>query len=147
LASTTHQVRQRPPLRALGLASLLVVVGLVLLLMADLLNRQAALTTLGVVAVVLGLALFGAAWWLARSMRVQIMLDEDGYRLVGPLRAEQGSWSQIGLVTRGQGRITLHRKDGSRVQLVVARSGVADLDALGADIAARLDVNRGYSQS
>jgi hypothetical protein len=49
------------------------------------------------------------------------------------------------MVTRGRGRITMHRKDGTRVRLVVARGGQADLDALGADIAARLDVNRGYS--
>lgn len=146
MASTTHQVRQRPPLRALALAALLVVVGLVLLLMADLLNRQPALTALGVVAVVLGLALFGAAWWLARSMRVEVVLDEDGYHLSGPIRAEEGAWSEIGMVTRGRGRITMHRKGGTRVLLVVARGGKADLDALGADIAARLDTNRGYAQ-
>ena len=143
---TRHQVRQRPPLRALGLAALLVVVGVVLLLMADLLNRQPALTAIGVVGLVLGLILFVAAWLLARSMRVEVVLDADGYRLAGPVRPEQGTWAEVGRVTRSERGITLHRKDGTRLQLLVARGGVADLDALGQDIAARLDRNRGYSQ-
>jgi Na+/melibiose symporter-like transporter len=146
LSSTTHQVRQRPPLRALVLAAGLVLVGIVFLLMADLLDRQFALTALGVVGVVLGLVLFAAAWLLARSMRVEVVLDDDGYRLAGPVSADHGSWSDIGKVTLGASRITLHRKDGSRVQLVVARGGRADLDALGQDIASRLDADRGYTR-
>ena len=144
---TRHQVRQRPQLRALGLAAVLVVVGFVLLLMADILNRQPALTAVGVVGLVLGLGLFVAAWLLARSMRVEVVLDEDGYRLTGPMRPVQGTWAEVGRVTRGERGITLHHKDGTRLQLAVARGGVADLDALGQDIAARLDENRGYSRN
>jgi hypothetical protein len=145
--ATRHQVRQRPSLRALGLAGVLVLVGLVLLMMADLLDRQVALTAIGVGGVVLGLSLFVAAWLLARSMRVEVVLDENGYWLAGPGRPEQGTWAEVGRVTRGERGITLHRKDGTKLQLVVARGGVADLDALGKDIAARLDVNRGYTQN
>ena len=146
MAATTHQVRQSPPLRALVLAGGLALFGIVLLLMADLLDRQPALTALGVVGVVLGLALFAAAWFVARSMRVEVVLDDDGYRLAGPGRVEQGTWAGIGKVTLGASRITLHRKDGVRVQLVVARGGRADLDALGHDVAARLDADRGYTR-
>jgi hypothetical protein len=145
--ATRHQVRQRPSLRALGLAGVLVLVGLVLLMMADLLDRQVALTAIGVGGVVLGLSLFVAAWLLARSMRVEVVLDENGYWLAGPGRPEQGTWAEVGRVTQGERGITLHRKDGTKLQLVVARGGVADLDALGKDIAARLDVNRGYTQN
>ena len=146
MASTSHQVRQRPPLRALVLAAGFGLLGIVLLLMADLLDRQLTLTTLGVVGVVLGLALFAAAWLLARSMRVEVVLDDDGYRLAGPGRVERGTWAGIVKVTLGASRITLHRKDGARVQLVVARGGRADMDALGQDIAARLDADRGYTR-
>lgn len=128
------------------LAAGLLLVGIVFLLMADLLDRQLALTALGVAGVVLGLVLFAAAWLLARSMRVEIVLDDDGYRLVGPVNADHGSWGDIGKVTLGARRITLHRKDGTRVQLVVARGGRADLDALGRDIASRLDDDRGYTR-
>ena len=145
--ATRHQVRVRPSLRALGLAALMVLVGVVLLMMADLLDRQVALTAIGVVGVVFGLALFVAAWFLARSMRVEVVLDENGYWLAGPGRPEQGTWAEVGRVTRGERGMTLHRKDGTRLQLVVARGGIADLDALGTDIAARLDENRGYTQN
>jgi hypothetical protein len=127
------------------LAAALVVVGLVLLLMADLVDRQVALTALGVIALLVGLALFVAAWLLARSMRVEVVLDEDGYRVEGPAKGEKGTWAEVGKVTLGVDRITLHRLDGARVQLVVAHGGRADLDALGRDIAARLDADRGYS--
>lgn len=146
MAPTTHQVRQRPPLRALVLAALLVLVGILLLLMADLLDRQFTLTALGVAGLVIGLALFLAAWLLARSMRVEIVLDQAGYRLVGPVRSDGGAWTDVTKVTRGPDRITMHRKDGTRLQLVVTRGGRADLDALGEDIASRLDTDRGYSQ-
>ncbi|MGV8907650.1 MAG: hypothetical protein ACOH1Y_01590 [Propionicimonas sp.] len=147
MSSTTHQIRQRPPLRALVLAAGLVLVGIVFLLMADLLDRQPALTALGVVGVVLGLVLFAAAWLLARSMLVEVVLDDGGYRLVGPIHDGQGAWADISKVTLSASRITLHRKDGSRVQLVVARGGRADLDALGRDIASRLDADRGYTRN
>lgn len=146
MSATTHQVRQRPPLRALVLAAGLILVGIVILLMADLLGRQLALTAIGVVGIVLGLGLFVAAWLLARSMLVEIVLDDNGYRLAGAVRADHGRWADIGRVTRAGNRITLYRKDGARVQLVVTRGGRADLDALGKDIAARLDTDRGYTQ-
>jgi hypothetical protein len=146
VTTTTHRVRQRPPLRALGLAAALVLVGIVLLLMADLIDREVALTTTGVVVVVLGLGLFVASWLVARSMRVQVVLDEAGYRLEGAIRPDGGTWSGITRVTQGSDRLTMLRKDGSRLQLVVARGSRADLDALSADIAARLDDDRGYTQ-
>jgi Na+/melibiose symporter-like transporter len=147
LDATRHQVRQRPPLRALALAAVLVLAGVLLLMMADLLNRQPALTALGVTGVVLGLILFLAAWLLARSMRVEVVLDTDGYRLAGPGRPEEGTWAEVARVTRSERGITLYRKNGTRLQLMVSRGGVADLDSLGRDIAARLDANRGYSQN
>lgn len=144
MAPTTHRVRQRPPLRALVLAASLMVVGAVLMLMADLLDWPLLLTGFGLVVLVTGLAVYAAAWWLARSMSVDVVLDDHGYRIQGPRISEVGTWGEIGRVTRGDGRITIHRKDGSLAQLVVARGGTADLDALGADFAVRLDADRGY---
>lgn len=142
--TTTHQVRQRPPLRALVLAASLMVVGSVLMLMADLLHWPLLLTGLGLVVLLTGLALYVAAWWLARTMSVKVVLDDHGYQIQGPRISEAGTWGEIGRVTRGDGRITIHRKDGSLAQLMVAPSGTADLDALGADLAHRLDADRGY---
>jgi hypothetical protein len=139
-----HEVRQRPPVRALALAGVLMLVGLVLMLMATVLEANLPLTVLGLVVIGLGLALFGAAEWTARTMRVQVNLDEDGYLIQARTASQAGTWADVVRVTRGQDRITLHHKDGSGVQLVVARGRVEDLDALSSDIATRLDANRGY---
>jgi len=144
VAATTHQVRQRPALRALALAALLMLVGLVLVLMADLLDRNLALTVIGLLALVLGAALFGASWWVARAARMQVVLDEDGYAIQGRDSAQEGRWADVRRVTSAAGRITLFLADGTRVLLAVPRGRRDDLDALGADIARRLDQNRGY---
>lgn len=144
MAASTHQVRQRPPLRALGLAAVLMLVGLVLVLMAELLDSNVPLLVLGFVVIGLGLVLFGTSVWLARSMRVHVVLDDDGYVIQGRDASEAGKWADVGRVTRGNDRITLYHKDGTRVQLLVTRGGSADLDLLGADIARRLDASRGY---
>lgn len=144
MAATTHQVRQRPALRALALAALLMLVGLVLVLMADLLDRNLALTVTGALALVLGAGLFGASWWVARAARMQVVLDEDGYAIQGRDSAQAGRWADVRRVTSASGRITLFLADGNRVLLAVPRGRHDDLDALGADIARRLDQNRGY---
>ncbi len=145
VASTTHQIRQRPPLRALALAAVLMVVGLVLVLMAELLDGNLALTVIGLVVLALGLALFGTSWWASRVTRVQVLLDDDGYSIEGRDSALSGRWSDVGRVTRGSDRITLYRADGHRVQLIVPSGHPSELDNLGADIIRRLDADRGYS--
>lgn len=123
------------------------VVGAVLVLMADLLGWPLPLTTLGLLVLLAGFGVFVAAWVVARSLRVEVVLDDQGYRIRGPRIAETGSWGDIGRVTRGDNRITIHHKDGTLAQLLVSRSGTADLDALGADFARRLDADRGYGGS
>ncbi|MFT4110707.1 hypothetical protein [Propionicimonas sp.] len=144
MPASMHQVRQRPPLRALALSAVMMFVGILVILMAGLLDSNAWLLGAGLVIVGAGLGLFGASIWVARATRVHVVLDEDGYVLQGREASESGRWADVARVTRGPDRISIHHKDGTRVQLVVARGAVADLDALGDDISRRLDANRGY---
>lgn len=144
VAASTHQVRQRPPLRALALSALLMLCGIVLVSMAELLDSNVPLLVVGLVVIALGLVLLGISLWIARVARVRVVLDEDGYLLQGRDVAETGKWADVGRVTRTHDRITLHHKDGTRVQLIGTRGVGSDLDALGADIAQRLDAHRGY---
>lgn len=139
-----HRVRQRPPLRALVLSAGLMLVGLVLVLMAELLDRNLPLAVAGLVVLGLGVVLFGVSFWVARATRVEVVLDEQGYAIQGRDTAQSGRWADVRRVTRAADRISLFRADGTRVQLVVPRGRPADLDALGADIARRLDADRGY---
>lgn len=131
-------------MRALALASALMVVGLVLMLMAHLLAWHLAPALIGALALLLGVALFAASWAVARSMSVDVVLDDTGFTVHGAGTDESGRWADINRVTRADGTLTLHRLDGSMLRLVVSRSSAADLDALGGDIARRLDADRGY---
>jgi hypothetical protein len=144
VAATTHEVRQRPPLRALALAAVLMVVGLVLVLMAQILDENLLLTVGGLVVLVLGALLFGVSLFIARAMRIRVVLDDDGYVIQGRDATQSGRWADVRRVTRTADRVTLYRADGSRVQLVVPRGRPSDLDSLGEDIAQRLDADRGY---
>ena len=143
---TTHHVRQRPPLRALALASTLMVIGLVLLLMSHLQGWHLALMLIGTLALLLGVGLLAASLAMARSMSVDVVLDSEGYRVQGGGTNETGRWADVSRVTMSDGQLTLYGVDGSALRLMLARSSVADLDALGADIAKRLDADRGYRQ-
>ena len=131
-------------MRALVVAAAGMVVGSLLVLMAHLLYWPILLTGVGLLVLMVGFGVFVAAWWLAHSMRAEVILDDDGYQLRGPRVTGSGAWADIERVTQDQGRITFHRKDGSRAQLQIALGAAADLDALGADIASRLDFDRGY---
>ena len=144
MAPTIHRVRQRPQLRALALSTALMVVGIVLMLMAHVLTWPLALAFLGGVVLLAGTGLFAASWVVARSMTVEIVLTDDGYEIRGPGSVESGHWADIERVTKGDGTMTLHRKDGSVLHLAVTRSSVADWDVLSADITRRLDADRGY---
>ncbi|MFZ0531006.1 MAG: hypothetical protein WAL91_10785 [Propionicimonas sp.] len=137
-------MRQRPPLRALVLAAALMLIGLVLVLMAQLLGWHLVLTVGGALALLFGVGLLVASWAIARSMSVDVVLDDNGFQVVGAGSNETGRWSDISRVTRSDGALGLYRRDGTVLHLVVARNSVADLDALGTDIAHRLDADRGY---
>lgn len=136
-----------PPVRALAIAAGTVMVGAALAVAADSQRWWVGVTVLGVVLVVLGATLGAWALLAARRMRVRVLLDDTGFRVEGPGQQRSGSWAEITRVTRAAGRITLHQGEEQRVHLVVPRGGSADLDALAADIAHRMDASRGYSST
>lgn len=143
MSQTVHVIRARPPLRALVLGAVGTVVGLGFVLVGSLAGWPAPLVA-GWVLVVVGLGLFGAAWLAARRARVQVVLDEDGYRLDGPHGASTVRWADVARVTRAADRLVLYAKDHSITELVAPASSRADLDAIGADMARHLDASRGY---
>ncbi|MFV0453288.1 MAG: hypothetical protein ACK5LS_13790, partial [Propioniciclava sp.] len=103
-----------------------------------------ALVVLGIVLIVLGVALLGLAAAAAQRQEVTVVLDEDGYAVVEPAGTRRGRWEEVTRVTGVPGRITLHRSADERVVLVVAVDRSDQLDEVAADIARRLDAQRGY---
>lgn len=142
MAATTHLLTPPAPLRAFGVAAGLAVAGLVVFLLPDLIAWPGWLRILGVVVLGLSVVMAVLALRVVRTGGVTVELDERELRV----KDQAIEWSQVQKVTRGPGRISLYRKDGSRIALVVPTGGGANLDALGADIARYLDQHRGYGR-
>jgi hypothetical protein len=77
-------------------------------------------------------------------MRVEVVLDENGYRVAGPFLPRSGTWDEVTRVTRANQQVILYGRDGTRTVIALPRGGAGDLDALGTDIARLLDRHRGY---
>lgn len=144
MGTTTHVMKPRPPVAAFGVAAVFALVGIALFIAPDLFSWDPILRMIGLVFLAIGLLLLAISIGVARRPGAAVVLDERGFRVVGPQGARAGTWDDIIRVSRATGRIILYRRDGGRVSLVVPKGGSADLNALGADIAARLDANRGY---
>lgn len=145
MEATTHVMRPRPPLRAFGLAAFLALAGMGGFALQYFFSWDPALRVVGIVLLALGVALAIVGIAAARRQSAAVVLDKRGFRVESPNGSHTGEWADIIKVTRSTGRITLHRRDGSQVAMVVPRGGSGDLGALGADIAARLNASRGYA--
>lgn len=144
MSTTTHALRLRPPLRAFALAAAFAVVGAVFVVAPEAFGWNPITRFIGLGFLAISLLLAGFATWAMRRARVDIELDDEGYRITGPTGPKAGSWTEIAKVTRGEGQIVLYGRDGSRTVMGRPRGGRGDLDALGVDIARRLDLSRGY---
>lgn len=145
MAATTHVMRPRPPIRALGIAAVLALLGMGAFALQYFMNWSEALRIVGLVLLALGVALAVTGFTAVRRLSATVSLDEQGFRMDTPTGSQAGEWGEIVKVTRSTGRITLHKRDGSQVAMVVPRGGSGDLDGLGVDIAGRLNANRGYA--
>jgi hypothetical protein len=144
MAATTHLLTPPPPVRAFGLAAAGSLVGVAGFLAPQVMGAPEWVRPVGLVVLAASLALVFVALASTRRGGVRVELDSDGLRVAGSAGPEQITWADVVKVTRAPGRISLQRRDGSRISLVVPRGGGGDLDALGADVARHLDADRGY---
>lgn len=142
--SSTHLMKPRPPVRAFGVAAVLALVGLGFFMAPELFGWHDILRAIGIVFIVLGFGILALAVVAMQRMRVEIILDDDGYRVIGPFGVRTGGWADVVRVTRATGQIILYDHDERRTVIAMPRGGAGDLDALGADIARHLDAHRGY---
>jgi len=134
------------PLRAVGLAALLAVVGAGLIVARSAAALPVGLAVIGWVLLVGAVALIVVAWTSWRRMRVRIELSDDGYVIDGPDSHEEGRWADVTKVTQTPTTLVLHHRDEHRVRLVSQRGVTAELVHLTGDLARRLDASRGYTQ-
>ncbi|MCW5950698.1 MAG: hypothetical protein KIT69_00290 [Propionibacteriaceae bacterium] len=137
-------MKPRPPVRAFGVAAVLALVGLGFFMAPELFGWHDILRAIGIVFILLGFGILALAIVAMQRMKVEIILDDDGYRVIGPFGARTGGWADVVRVTRATGRIVLYGRDERRTVIAMPRGGVGDLNALGTDIARHLDAHRGY---
>jgi hypothetical protein len=137
-------MKPRPPVRAFGVAAVLALVGLGFFMAPELFGWHDILRAIGIVFIVVGFGILALAVMAMQRMKVEIILDDDGYRVIGPFGARAGGWADVVRVTRATGQIVLYGRDDRRTVIAMPRGGAGDLDALGADIARHLDTHRGY---
>lgn len=147
MSTTRHVMKPRPPLRAFGMAAVLAVVGMGFVVSSDAFGWNPIVRAIGIVFVAAGLVLLALGFVAIQSRRVEIVLDDAGYRVTAPTGASAGSWADVVRVTRAERRLIVYGRDGSRTLMTHPRGGAGDLDALGADIARRLDSSRGYGST
>ena len=145
--ASTHLMKPRPPVRAFGFAAVLALVGLGFFMAPELFGWHDILRAIGIVFIVLGFGILALAVVAMQRMKVEIILDDDGYRVIGPFGARVGGWADVIRVTRATGQIVLYGRDERRTVIAMPRGGAGDLDALGADIARHLDTHRGYGSA
>lgn len=124
---TTYTLRAAPPHRAFLLAAVASLVGAVLLVVSAANDWSVIVTTLGVLILVAGIALFGLALWTMVKMQVRAELTTTGYTFRTPGGVRHGTWAETVKVTASESgrRITFHRRDES-AQHVLAPVGSDD---------------------
>ncbi len=150
----TYEFSGPLPLRAFVVAGVASVLGAAVSVLSSALAWPSVLLVLGVVLLVAGVALAVAGWLISRRQRASVIVSDQGYRVHTAAGDEQGAWATVSKVSMTE--------DGSRISLTEA-SGDAELtthilrpasrlkgeaelwESLAADIARRLDKNRGYT--
>ncbi|NNG19719.1 hypothetical protein HJ590_09045 [Naumannella sp. ID2617S] len=144
-AVSVHVLRPAPPVRAFGIAAVLIVVGAVLVVTGSAQQWPVVALALGGLVLVLGLVLFAAGVAAVVRMRVRAELTPTGYSFRTPGGVRHGTWAdtvRVGISDSGRRISFLDR--GERVQHVISPVGdeSPEMEALTAEIVRRLEASR-----
>ena len=145
MATSTYVIKPRPAVRAFALSAVLALLGAAVVVMASEYAWPVGVLALGVGVLVLSLGLIVLAFVARARMAVTVELSDEGYLVREPGGVRQGSWGEVTKVTEAPGRLTFHSGDEQRFHLV-SQAGSGELERIAAEVARRLDVNRGYGQ-
>ncbi len=145
MATSTYVIKPRPPVRAFALSAILALLGAAVIVLSAEYGWPVGVLALGVVVLVLSVALVVLAFVARSRMAVTVEITDDGYVVREPGGVREGRWADVTKVTEAPGRLTFHSGDDRRFHLM-APGGSGDLDRIAAEVARRLDVQRGYGQ-
>lgn len=145
-SNSTHVLNPRPPVRAFGIAAVLVLVGAVLLVVAG----STVLDVLAGLLLVAGLALAAMGAWSMRTMRTFVELNQSGYRIHGPDVDKSGVWSDVTKVTTSAhgSHLTLYHGEVGRTHVICPGGGEdPSMKELVQAVSQHLDADRGYGET
>jgi hypothetical protein len=138
-----------PPVRALAISAVFVVVGVALLVLTSANRWPVGVLVLAVVLTVLGVGLGLTALILTRRIRSTVLSTADGITIEHGGDSRSLRWAEVGGVRVVGHRLVLARKEGEGSVSVLnprMRANPTFL-ALMAEVQQRLDADRGYSSS
>ena len=147
MPETRYVLTSRPPIRAFVISAVLSLVG-ALLLVATLMNAwHSVIGVLAGTLLVLGLVLAVLALLLWRTLATTVRLSPEGYVIEGRAKPQEGDWKDVVRVSQASdGRsVNIYDRAGQKRRLVFTNPSDPLIDDLLADIAARLDSHRGYT--
>lgn len=145
----TYVLRPQPPVRAFALAAVLAALGAILVVVCAATSANAFFMAVSVIVLVLGVLLLVAGFVSMRRLRSFVDLTDDGWSVRTPTVTRTGTWSEVTRVTSSMdgAHLTLYQGDQARTHILAAGNVAgSEMEALAADIATRLDRNRGYRQ-
>ena len=147
LGTERYTLTAPPPVRSLGIAALVSIIGAALTVSSRALGLGRVVLVLGIVALGLAAALVLSAVILVRRLQSTLILDADGITVVRGRRSQRLPWSNIDSVSLAGRRLTLQAKpaSGSHVSVPTPMSPTdPTFTSLVAAIRGRLNSNRGY---
>ncbi len=141
----TYVLTAGQPVRAAGISAVVDLVGAVLLVLG-LTHDSVLLIVIGAVLFAAGTALVAAATVLRRQVRTEARLDDDQIMITAGGRTATARWREITAVTSDRRAIFLSRGEDRPALKIDSPRGHADpqFAALAAELARRLDQDRGY---
>ena len=145
MAESIHVIKPQPPVRAFVTAAVADLVGAVVLVAALSQGWHVALVVLGALLLVAGVGLLVMALVSMNRVAARFTLTDDGYRLVGPGVEHSGEWADVSKVTQSQegSHVTIYHGAVRRTHLLFPGGDRAQIDAVLADIRARLQTAKG----
>lgn len=145
MAESIHVIKPQPPVRAFVTAAVADLVGAVVLVAALSQGWHVALVVLGALLLVAGVGLLVMALVSMNRFAARFTLTDDGYRLVGPGVEHSGEWADVSKVTQSQegSHVTIYHGAVRRTHLLFPGGDRAQIDAVLADIRARLQAAKG----
>ena len=141
----TFVLKPRPPLRAFVLAAVVSMVGAVLITVAAANGWPTPWLVLCILVLAAGVLLCLAAVWSMWRMRTMVEVTDDGYTIRTPGAVRSGRWDEVTKVTQATNgaHITLYHGQVTRTHILSPGNvATAEMEALGAEIARRMDANR-----